>query len=172
MDDSERLKLKEMIKANNTEDFTEKIRSLKHSSRIRADVQTYLELCRKYPKSHKDKFFQETCNKKCAFMMNNYTDIYIKLIKGELNLGILNSLLDVLKEIEDGKMDQHEGSFKVGKVLKELYIDTALRKGEKLDAAEERRKAKAAKKNPVRKPKNITYADFKRQRENESGQLS
>ena len=163
MNNDDRLKLKEMIKANNTEDFTEKIRTLKHSAKIRADVQSYLDLCRKYPKSHKDRFFQETCNKKCAFMMNNYTDIYIKMIKNELNFDILNSLLNVLKEIEDGKLDQHEGSFKVGKVLKELYIDTALRKGAKLDAAEERRKAKAAKANPAKKPKKISYADFKKQ---------
>ena len=162
MDNSERLKLKEMIKANNTEDFTEKIRTLKHSDKIRADVQSYFELCRKYPKSHKDRFFQESCNKKCAFMMKNYTDIYIKMIKNELNLEILNSLLNVLKEIEDGNMDQHEGSFKVGKVLKELYIDTALRKGAKLDAAEERRKEKANKGKPQRKVKNISYADYKR----------
>ena len=94
--------------------------------------------------------------------MKNYTDIYIKMIKNELNLEILNSLLNVLKEIEDGNMDQHEGSFKVGKVLKELYIDTALRKGAKLDAAEERRKEKANKGKPQRKVKNISYADYKR----------
>ena len=162
MDDSDRLKLKEMIKANNTEDFTEKIRTLKHSAMIRADVQAYLDLCRKYPKSQNDRFFKESCNKKCAFMMRNYTDIYIKMIKNELNLEILNSLLNVLKEIEDGKLDQHEASFKVGKVLKELYIDTALRKGAKLDAAEERRKAKANKGKPQKKPKNISYADYKR----------
>jgi hypothetical protein len=162
MDDSDRLKLKEMIKANNTEDFTEKIRTLKHSAMIRADVQAYLDLCRKYPKSQNDRFFKETCNKKCAFMMRNYTDIYIKMIKNELNLEILNSLLNVLKEIEDGKLDQHEASFKVGKVLKELYIDTALRKGAKLDAAEERRKVKANKGKPQKKPKNISYADYKR----------
>lgn len=167
MNNDDRLKLKEMIKANNTEDFTEKIRTLKHSAKIRADVQSYLELCRKYPKSQKDRFFQESCNKKCAFMMSNYTDIYIKMIKNELNLEILNSLLNVLKEIEDGKLDQHEGSFKVGKVLKELYIDTALRKGAKIDAAEERRKAKSAKTNPAKKPKNISYADFKKQQLNE-----
>ena len=170
MDDSDRLKLKEMIKANNTEDFTEKIRTLKHSAKIRADVQAYLDLSRRYPKSHKDKFFQESCNKKCAFMIQNYTDIYIKMIKGELNLEILNSLLNVLKEIEDGKLDQHEGSFKVGKVLKELYIDTALRKSEKLDAAEERRKTKGIKGKPQPKPKNISYADYKRSLEKQREQ--
>lgn len=170
MDDSDRLKLKEMIKANNTEDFTEKIRTLKHSAKIRADVQAYLDLSRRYPKSHKDKFFQESCNKKCAFMIQNYTDIYIKMIKGELNLEILNSLLNILKEIEDGKLDQHEGSFKVGKVLKELYIDTALRKSAKLDAAEERRKAKANKGKPQPKPKNISYADYKRSLQKQSEQ--
>ena len=162
MDDSDRLKLKEMIKANNTEDFTEKIRTLKHSAKIRADVQAYLDLCRKYPKSQNDRFFKDSCNKKCAFMMRHYTDIYIKMIKNELNLEILNSLLNVLKEIEDGMLDQHEASFKVGKVLKELYIDTALRKGAKLDAVEERRKAKANKGKPQKKPKNISYADYKR----------
>jgi pyruvate kinase len=36
-------------------------------------------------------------------------------------------------EIEDGKVDQHEASFKVGKKLKEIYIDSALKKSDKLD---------------------------------------
>lgn len=167
MDDSDRLKLKEMIKVNDTKDFTEKIRILKHSDKIREDVEAYLSLAKKYPKSQNDRFFQESCNKKCAFMIKNYTDIFVKMIKGELNLNILYSLLDILKEIENGQLDQHEGSFKVGKVLKELYIDTALRKGAKLDAAEERRKAKANKGSLQKKPKNITYAEFKRNMQKE-----
>jgi hypothetical protein len=41
--------------------------------------------------------------------------------------------LDVLKQIEDNELDQHEGSFKVGSLLKELYIDSALKKAEKLN---------------------------------------
>jgi hypothetical protein len=30
-------------------------------------------------------------------------------------------------------LDQHEGSFIVGTILKELYIDSALKRGDKLD---------------------------------------
>ena len=36
--------------------------------------------------------------------------------------------LDVLRQIEDGKVDQHEGSVLVGKILKELYVDSALKR--------------------------------------------
>ena len=46
---------------------------------------------------------------------------------------ILFQFLDVLKNIEEEKIDQHEGSFKVGKLLKEIYVDSALRKAKKLD---------------------------------------
>jgi len=42
-------------------------------------------------------------------------------------------LLDVLKSIEDEELDQHEGSFKVGTILKEIYIDSSLKKAEKLN---------------------------------------
>ena len=42
------------------------------------------------------------------------------------------------KKIEDGELDQHEGSFMVGSILKELYIDSALKKSEKLDAMSEK----------------------------------
>ena len=45
--------------------------------------------------------------------------------------------------IEDGQLDQHEGSFEVGKLLKQIYVDSALRKSEHLDeqhTASEKRK--------------------------------
>jgi len=38
MDDSQRLKLQEMIHTNQTSDNTEEIRTLKHSKQIRSDV--------------------------------------------------------------------------------------------------------------------------------------
>ena len=34
--------------------------------------------------------------------------------------------INVLHNIEEGKLDQHEGSFEVGKLLKEIYIDLSL----------------------------------------------
>mgnify|MGYP006925703700 FL=1 len=42
-------------------------------------------------------------------------------------------MLDVLKQIEDGNVDQHEGSVVIGKILKELYVDSALKRCNTLD---------------------------------------
>ena len=71
----------------------------------------------------------------------------------------------MLSEIEDGNLDQHEGSVKVGRLLKELYIDSAMRQGEKMDKREERKEAnrKNKEKNDPnrRRIKNISYKDFK-----------
>ena len=55
------------------------------------------------------------------------------MIKGELDLTIMTKLLTVLKLIEDDKVDQHEGSVMVGKILKELYIDSVHKQSDNLD---------------------------------------
>jgi len=49
----------------------------------------------------------------------------------------MTKLLTVLKLIEDNNVDQNEGSVMVGKILKELYIDTALKRSDKLDKEHE-----------------------------------
>jgi hypothetical protein len=157
MNPTERLKLQEMIKANDVEDQTNHIRELKHSNLIRQDVSTYLQLVKKYPGSHHKDFFKQTCINKCNFLFTNYTDIYNKLIKNELNITILMQFVDVLRDIETGTLDQHEGSFKVGKILKELYIDTALRKEEKMDASQGKNK----KVKPPSTGKKLSYSDYK-----------
>ena len=46
-------------------------------------------------------------------------------------------VLTVLKHIEDGQVDQHEGSVLVGELLKELYVDSALRRADNLDKQNE-----------------------------------
>lgn len=161
MNPTERLKLQEMIKANNVEDQTQRIRDLKHSDKIRQDVSTYLQLSKKYPGSHNKEFFKQTCLKNCSFLFNNYTDIYNKMVKNELNLNILMNFVDVLREIEDGELDQHEGSFKVGKLLKELYIDTAMRQEQKMKNKEAMGSGKNKKVKAPSTGKKISYADFK-----------
>lgn len=67
------------------------------------------------------------------FLCTYYTDIYNKIRKDEIDLDILYRFLEVLQQIERGELDQHEGSFAIGTLLKELYIDSALKKAEKLD---------------------------------------
>ena len=68
--------------------------------------------------------------KKCSFLFTNYTDIYNRLKKDELNLDIMGNFIMILKRIEDGDIDQHEGAFMVGKLLKDIYIDSALQRSE------------------------------------------
>jgi hypothetical protein len=50
-----------------------------------------------------------------------------------LNVNTLFEFLSVLKTIEDGDLNQHEGAYKIGKLLKKLYIDSALVHAKRLD---------------------------------------
>lgn len=131
MDDKQRLQLSNMIKVNNVEDQTELIRNLKHSQILRNDVNNMIIIKAKY-RGDDEKIYNE-CINECNFLFTYYTDIFNKIRKDEIDIGILNKFLDVLRRIEDGELDQHEGSFTVGTLLKELYVDSALKKAEKLD---------------------------------------
>jgi hypothetical protein len=45
----------------------------------------------------------------------------------------MTELLTILKMIEDENIDQNDGSILIGKILKNLYLDSALKHGENLD---------------------------------------
>jgi hypothetical protein len=131
MDDKQRLQLQNMIKVNNVEDQTDLIRNLKHSQVLRNEVNTMILIKAKY-RGDEEKIYNE-CVNDCGFLFTYYTDIFNKIRKNEIDINILNKFLDVLRKIEDGELDQHEGAFMVGTLLKELYVDSALKKSEKLD---------------------------------------
>lgn len=135
MNSLDRIQLEKMIQANDAVDNTSQIRELKHSLRIHEDVGTLLNLKRDYARLAKTnpEQFDMMCVNRCSFLFNNYTDIFNKVKKDEIDLAILGRLLGVLKMIEDGKVGQHEASVEVGKLLKQIYIDSALKKSEKLD---------------------------------------
>ena len=132
MDDNQRLHLQKMISANNVEDQTGMIRELKHSHVLRENVNTLVLLKKKHG-DNMEALNMEAMTE-CPFLHTYYTDIYNKIRKDEIDLSILFQFLDVLQKIEDGKLDQHKGSFEVGNLLKKIYIDSALRKAEKLNA--------------------------------------
>jgi hypothetical protein len=131
MDDNSRLHLQKMIKANNVEDQTELIRELKHSHLLQEDINNLLMIKAKY-RNDANKVNEEGMNE-CSFLFTYYTDIYNKVRKDEIDLKILNKFLNVLRRIEDGEIDQHDGSYLVGQLLKEMYVDSALKKAGKLD---------------------------------------
>lgn len=131
MDNKQRLQLQNMINTNNVTDQTELIRNLKHSSILRREINNMILIKSKYY-GQTDKIFEESINE-CNFLFTYYTDIFNKIRKDEIDISILGKFIDVLQDIEDGKLDQHEGSFLVGTLLKELYVDSALKKADKLN---------------------------------------
>jgi hypothetical protein len=159
MDDKTRLQLQNMIKANNAEDQTSLIRELKHSDIFKKEIATLLNLKKQYA-NDQDKLHMESMIE-CSFLFSYYTDLYNKIRKDEIDMEILYQFLDVLKKIEDGMVDQHEGSFMVGTLLKKIYVDSALKKAEKLD----KEHAADAANTPVivrEDPVEISWKQFKR----------
>jgi cell division protein YceG involved in septum cleavage len=123
--------------------------------------QDYSRLVKSNPKQ-----FDAICVSRCAFLFTYYTDLYNRLKSGEIDLNLLFKMIKILREIEDGKLDQHEGSFEVGKILKSIYVDSALKRSENLDAEQEakekRASVKSAKKTrPAIPEKKMSWADFK-----------
>jgi hypothetical protein len=155
MDDKQRLQLSNMIKVNNVEDQTSLIRDLKHSQILRTDVNNMIMLKSKY-RGDDEKIYNE-CINECNFLFTYYTDIFNKIRKDEIDINILNKFIDVLKRIEDKELDQHEGSFAVGTLLKELYIDSALKKADKLDELNENGKVE-----PKKPEVKISWKQFKK----------
>jgi hypothetical protein len=132
----ESLNLKKLLNNNSDAvDNTEYIRRVKHSEKIRDDIRALDRLKKSEAKLYLEnrEHFKEKAQTVANFLFVNYTDIFNKVITNELDLAIMSRLLAVIKMIEDKKVDQHEGSVLVGKILKELYVDSALKRCENLD---------------------------------------
>lgn len=73
---------------------------------------------------------------------------------------IMIKLIRVLELIEQGQVDQNEGSVMVGKILKELYVDSAVRLGDRLD---KEREVETPTNTPIERPepKNISWSKWK-----------
>ena len=156
IDDETRLKFNELLKESDASDNTEKIRKLKHSSKIKEQVSIMMDIKRRYSRLDKntlDKMIHTQCN----WLFTNYFNLFNKLKKDELDIQILGQFVNALKAVEDGDMDQHEASVRVGQILKKLYIDSALKKDKKEEAKRERQR----KKKNNRKSK-LTWSQFKK----------
>jgi hypothetical protein len=77
-------------------------------------------------------------------------------MKDELDLKIMVRLIEVLKMIEDNKTEQHEASVLFGRVLKEMYIDSAIRHADHLDLEHKDEKTKPE------AGKNISWVEYKK----------
>lgn len=148
MTSDERLNLKKLMNELDYQDNTETIRNLKHSVKIRDDVRLLEELKCEYSHLGAEEFFM-LAREKCSFLFNNYMDIFARLLKGELDVVILSKMLIVMKLIEDEKLDQQEGSVMVGKYLKELYLDSAVRRADNLDKIRDEERVEPVEGKPI-----------------------
>ena len=158
MNQTEKIQLKKMINDNNVEDMTNDIREKKHSEKIRTDVTRMIDLKKKYPRLEKTnpEQFDSMVTSQCSFLFNNYTDIFNRVKKNEINLDTLWQLLNILRRIEDGDVDNHRFVW-VGKLLKKIYIDSAIMKE---NNAQAKNKNKKNKKPPAKKK--ISWEEYKK----------
>jgi hypothetical protein len=134
------LNMKALMESDDYVDNTAKIRELKHSELILEDVG---KIC-KLKKTHhhmrmveEDKF-NHLCQTSAPLLFNSYTDIFNKVMKDEINMELMVIFICILKQIEDGQLDQYDASVQVGTILREMYVDSAMRKAEKLDSLNEK----------------------------------
>ena len=164
----QKLHLQNLMKENNIQDNTDNIKKIKHSSLIKTDVNHLIYLKNKYNDLEKNNVeeFDNMCIKECSFLFNNYTDLYNKIKKDIIDLNILDFFLKTLKKIEDGQLDQNEGSYLIGELLKKIYVDSALRREKKMDVkstADPSNDSSLKKNNKIKK---ISYSQYKKLIEN------
>ncbi len=146
--------LRRALNTSDAPDNTEYIREFKNSERILADVRTVEKLRRLHPRMDPDEFV-ELCKAEAPFLYNGFTVIFNKLVANEINLAILARLIHVLQNIENGYLDQYQGSVQVGELLKEIYLDSAMKRGEKLDAENSIRAPESV------EPQKISWSEYK-----------
>ena len=153
----EKLNLKKIMDETDYVDNTHNIRRLKHSKMIRDNVKRIEELKREHEAmrlTHIEGFFS-IVQEECRFLYDNYTDIFNRLMKDEIDPLILQRFLIVLRMIEDGQLDQQEGSSMIGKYLKELYLDSAVRKADALE------RERSGEKEPLKEGMDISWKAYK-----------
>ena len=99
MDEKDRLNLKNMVKSYGSDDNTGKIRSLRHSSKIKENVEILLNLKKKYAKMKRDnpQKFKNLATSHCKFLFTKYTNIFNKLLKDEIDIRILLTFINTFK---------------------------------------------------------------------------
>lgn len=129
------LNMKSLMDSDDYVNNTERIRELKHSELILEDIG---KLCR-IKKDHfhmkmvEEEKYNHLCETTAQFLFSNYTDLFRKVLKDELDMKMMVNFIGILKLIEEGKLDQYDASVKIGTILREMYVDSALRRGDNLD---------------------------------------
>ena len=131
MNSLEKKKLEELKKQNNDYvDNTDGIRQLKHSHLIRDDILKMEKLKRDKQEMRETNpiGFSHLCQTHCTFLYNSYTDIYHRVFKDELDLRLMYEALNTLEKIEEGDINQEEGSVLMGKLFYKVFVQSAIKR--------------------------------------------
>ena len=124
MNSEQYLKLNDMIQEGDCVDNTDTIRQLKHSALITTNLNNLLRIKKKCKEMNMDlKELDIECLKECRFLFDNYTSIYNKLLRDQIDLKVFYKFLYYLKKIEDGELTFYQASFEIGTLLKNMYVD-------------------------------------------------
>jgi hypothetical protein len=156
MNEADKRLLQQMIRKNDTKDNTNKIRELKHSSKIRSCVSIIQNTRRRCGRNATFQELDKECSTSCSFLFINYPIIYNKILKDEIDIKVLYTFLDILEKIERGERDQHEASYEIGMLLRSMYVDKRLTKENKRqDKTNTSRNNK-----PANDRKKLSYKEF------------
>lgn len=129
LDNNEKAAVDKMLLENPVEDFTKDIRERSHSKLIREDRDKLITLKHKYSRlasSNKIQFIS-ICENQCKFLYDNYNSIFNSLLNDKLDIAIFDKFIEILENIENGLLSQHEGSYLIGKYLKNIYVDKKIK---------------------------------------------
>lgn len=128
------INLQNMVSEDAVRDNTDTIRELKHSQLIKAEVDRMFKIkIDNLDKSAND--LNTLCALECPILFTYYTDIYNRIRKDEIDMGMLYTMIATMQKIENGEITTSEGAQQMADVIKQLYQMSAIKKGEKLDAA-------------------------------------
>lgn len=137
--------LDNLMSDSNIEQTTDKIRELKHSKHIRDCVNEMLKIKKDYSRLSYQRI-EDIAKSRCQFLLVHYRDIFFKVLKNEIDVSLLFTFINILEKIETGILNQHEASFQVGTILKKIYIDSTLKRNEKLNKKDEKKEKRKEKK--------------------------
>ena len=149
----EKAQLEKLMQQNEeAEDNTAFLRKNKKSHVLRSEILNIEYLKKKYNRLMKSNptSFEAICNRDCSFLADSYPMLFKKLVAGELDLTIMNSVIQILEKIENGELEHQEGSLELGKLLFKTFVP------KDLETTSENPKNRQ-----ISNPKKISYADFK-----------
>jgi hypothetical protein len=131
MNQDHREKLNEMLKDNDDAvDNTDYIREQKYSDKIKLDVEKLMI----FKSKHKELLatnrqeYDAKIKEECSFLFSTFPEVLDKLKEDNIDMKLMFQIIQIYRQIEEGKIDQHEASFMLGTVLKEIYVDTVISK--------------------------------------------